>query len=168
MTAFSAEAVHHGIPRRSLSREEAEHVIDGVHELADDPFLRTSQRAIHARQAALFEVICCTTFPLAHLVALSLPSLIPWLDIKLTSDIGISHRFLSQRAIHSINRWKRLATLEGVISQKWVFHTLKPSTKPLSRTSAYLDLKAAAHVTCMEEPERVTMSAIRKALGYHP
>jgi len=149
---------------RRLSREEAEYVIDCAHELADDQSLGTSRRAIHARQAALLEVVCCTTFPMTKVVALSMPSLSPWTDIRLTSEVGVSHWFLNQRSIEAINRWKRLAALEGAYSSMWVFHSLMDGREPLSKRAGCRDLVDAAREASLEGPERVSPSSIRRAL----
>ncbi len=119
-----------------LSIDETEALLETAHTLAADASVGLYRQAGYARRAALFETLYASGMRISE--ALSLPSdaAPPGTRMLLVRGKGDKQRLvpLHDRAIEAISLWQKLASAySGRRQTQWLFHSVRNSTKPLTR-----------------------------------
>jgi integrase/recombinase XerD len=153
-----------------LSISETEALVETAHALAADPSVGLFRQASYARRAALFETLYASGMRISE--ALSLPSdaARPGTRMLMVRGKGDKQRLvpLHERAIEAIAHWQRLANAySGGKPTQWLFHSVRNSTKALTRQAALLEIKEAAAATGLAHPDRVSPHVLRHAFATH-
>ena len=153
-----------------LSIDETEVLLETAHTLAADASVGLYRQAGYARRAALFETLYASGMRISE--ALSLPSDAARSGTRmlLVRGKGDKQRLvpLHARAIEAVARWQGLAAeySRGTPTQ-WLFHSVRNSTKALTRQAALLEIKEAAVAAGLANPERVSPHVLRHAFATH-
>jgi integrase/recombinase XerD len=104
--------------------------------------------------------------------ALSLPSdaARPGTRMLLVRGKGDKQRLvpLHDRAIEAVAHWQKLArAYSGGKPTQWLFHSVRNSTKALTRQAALLEIKEAAVAAGLASPGRVSPHILRHAFATH-
>ncbi|MPR08154.1 tyrosine recombinase [Microvirga tunisiensis] len=153
-----------------LSIAETEALLETAHRLAADPSVGIYRQAGYARRAALFETLYASGMRISE--ALSLPSdaARPGTRMMMVRGKGDKHRLvpLHDRAIAAIADWQKLASqYSGGEPTQWLFHSVRNSTKALTRQAALLEIKEAAVAAGISSPDRVSPHVLRHAFATH-
>jgi integrase/recombinase XerD len=153
-----------------LSVRETEALLDTAHKLAADPSVGLYRQAGYARRAALFETLYASGMRISE--ALSLPSDVvrPGTRMLMVRGKGDKQRLvpLHDQAIEAIAHWQKLAAAySGGKPTQWLFHSVRNSTKALTRQAALLEIKEAAMAAGLANPDRVTPHILRHAFATH-
>jgi integrase/recombinase XerD len=153
-----------------LSVAETEALLETAHKLAADPSVGLYRQAGYARRAALFETLYASGMRISE--ALSLPSdaARPGTRMLMVRGKGDKQRLvpLHDRAIEAISLWQKLASAySGGRPTQWLFHSVRNSTKALTRQAALLEIKEAAVAAGLSNPERVSPHVLRHAFATH-
>jgi integrase/recombinase XerD len=153
-----------------LSIAGTEALLETAHRLAADPSVGHYRQAGYARRAALFETLYASGMRISE--ALSLPSDAAPLGTRmlLVRGKGDKQRLvpLHDRAIEAISLWQKLASAySGGRPTQWLFHSVRASTKALTRQAALLEIKEAAVAAGLAKPERVSPPVLRHASATH-
>ncbi len=153
-----------------LSIGETEALLETAHRLAADPSVGLYRQAGYARRAALVETLYASGMRVSE--ALSLPSdaAPSGTRMLLVRGKGDKQRLvpLHDRAIEAIAHWQSLAgAYSGGKPTQWLFHSVRNSTKALTRQAALLEIKEAAVAAGLASPERVSPHVLRHAFATH-
>ncbi|MFC5086694.1 tyrosine recombinase [Microvirga arabica] len=153
-----------------LSIAETEALLETAHRLAADPSVGLYRQAGYARRAALFETLYASGMRISE--ALSLPSDATPSSTRmlLVRGKGDKQRLvpLHDRAIGAITHWQKLASAySGGKPTQWLFHSVRNSSKALTRQAALLEIKEAAVAAGLASPERVSPHVLRHAFATH-
>jgi integrase/recombinase XerD len=153
-----------------LSIAETEALLETAHTLAADPSVGLYRQAGYARRAALFETLYASGMRISE--ALSLPSdaARPGTRMLLVRGKGDKQRLvpLHERAIEAIGHWQKLASAySGGKPTQWLFHSVRNSTKALTRQAALLEIKEAAVAAGLAHSDRVSPHVLRHAFATH-
>jgi integrase/recombinase XerD len=160
-------------PRRLpfvLSIDDTEALLETAHKLAADPSFGLYRQAGYARRAALFETLYASGMRISE--ALSLPSDAAPAGTRmlLVRGKGDKQRLvpLHDRALAAIAHWQKLAgAYSGGAPTQWLFHSVRNSTKPLTRQAALIEIKEAAVAAGLARPDRVSPHVLRHAFATH-
>ena len=63
--------------------------------------------------------------------------------------------------------WRSLAGELGVVSPKWLFHSVRDGSRPTSRSAAFRDVRETAEIAGLSRPQDVTPHVLRHAFATH-
>jgi integrase/recombinase XerD len=154
----------------ALSVAETEALLETAHRLAADPTVGLYRQAGYARRAALFETLYASGMRISE--ALSLPSdaARPGTRMLMVRGKGDKQRLvpLHDRSIEAISLWQKLASAySGGRPTQWLFHSVRNSTKALTRQAALLEIKEATVAAGLASPDRVSPHVLRHAFATH-
>jgi integrase/recombinase XerD len=153
-----------------LSIAETEALLETAHALAADPSVGLYRQAGYARRAALFETLYASGMRISEALSLQSDAAPPGTRMLLVRGKGDKQRLvpLHERATAAIALWQKLAhAYSGSKPTQWLFHSVRNSTKPLTRQAAVLEIKEAAVAAGLASPERVSPHVLRHAFATH-
>lgn len=152
-----------------LSIDETGRFLDTAHALAADGSLGLYRRAAYARRAALFEALYSSGMRITE--AVRLPASVLANNGKMFNIRGKGDKErmvpLGSRAIEAMRLWRSLAAEYGVVSPKWLFHSVRDGTKPTSRSAAFRDVRETAEMAGLARPDEVSPHVLRHAFATH-
>jgi integrase/recombinase XerD len=153
-----------------LSVAETAALLETAHTLAADPSVGLYRQAGYARRAALFETLYASGMRISEALALPSEAARPGTRMLMVRGKGDKQRLvpLHDRAIEAISLWQKLASAySGGRPTQWLFHSVRNSTKPLTRQAALLEIKEAAVAAGLASPDRVSPHVLRHAFATH-
>jgi len=152
-----------------LSVEEVDQLLSVAHERAADETGTLFQKASLARRAALFETLYATGLRVSE--AVKLHANVLKRKEKMISVVGKGNKErlvpLHDAARNAIRLWRERVDKYGSASEKWLFHSVRDGTAPLSRQSVNKDILEAAAEAGIANPHRVTPHVLRHAFATH-
>lgn len=74
---------------------------------------------------------------------------------------------LGSRAVEPMRLWRPLAAEYGVVSPKWLFHSVRDGSKHTSRSAALTDVRETAEMAGLAQPDEVSPHVLRHAFATH-
>lgn len=152
-----------------LSVEETARLLDTAHARSADPELTPFKRAVFARRAALFETLYASGMRVSEAVHLPISVLARNSESLIIRGKGNKERvvLLHDRSLDAMRLWRQLAEQYGTASAKWLFHRTTDGSKPLTRTSAFVEIKTAAREAGIGSWQHVSPHVLRHAFATH-
>jgi len=152
-----------------LSIAEVDRLLETAHVLAADPSDGPGRQAGYARRAALFETLYASGMRISEAIALPAKAIKPGTRALTIRGKGNKDRLvpLHDRAVEAILNWRRLAKANGMVSEQWLFHSVRDGSKHLTRQAALKEIKSAALAAGLRSPEKVSPHVLRHAFATH-
>ncbi|TKB08697.1 MAG: integrase, partial [Mesorhizobium sp.] len=123
----------------------------------------------YARRAALFEALYSSGMRITE--AVRLPASVLANNGKMFNIRGKGDKErmvpLGSRAVEAMRLWRSLAAEYGVVSPKWLFHSVRDGSKPTSRSAAFRDVRETAEMAGLARPDEVSPHVLRHAFATH-
>lgn len=153
----------------TISMEEVDRLLDTAHAKAADVSLSPFAQASHARRAALLETIYASGMRVSEAVSLTRAALADGARSIFIRGKGEKDRLvpIHARALSAIELWFRCAKAYGVTSEKWVFHSVRDGSRPLTRQASLAEIKQAALDANLRDPRKISPHKLRHAFATH-
>ncbi|MGM4892015.1 tyrosine-type recombinase/integrase [Tardiphaga sp. 839_C3_N1_4] len=152
-----------------MSMSDVERILDAAHALTAETRFGMLRQAGFMRRAALLETMYASGMRVSEAVALPADAIqADGCGVVIVGRSG-KRRWvpLNAKAIESIINWKRMATMAGLPTSEWVFHSLKHVDRHMSRGSAWLEIREIAATANLADAEKISPKALRHAFGAH-
>lgn len=152
---------------RTVSIDEVSRLLETAHDRASDTSGGLYAQAGLARRAALLETLYATGCRISEALALQ------YKDLRNNHAIivgkGGTERLImfNDRAREAIEFWRSLVIKYQPGSRIWIFHSTRRYDRPLTRNSAFKEIKDAAIQAGLSNPDRLSPHILRHAFASH-
>lgn len=152
-----------------LSQKEVDSLLAHVARAAEDTSASPFMQASLARRAAVIEILYASGMRVSEAVSLPGNALARNERYLLVKGKGGKERVvpLHEKAVEAARLWRARAAAYGVVSPKWLFHSVRSGARPLTRQAVYKDIRQAAAEAGIGSPEKVTPHVLRHCFATH-
>jgi integrase/recombinase XerD len=152
---------------RIPSQDAVSRLLDGANMRARDNSLGLYRQAGFARSAALLEILYASGMRVSEAVTLPADCLRNRQSFHVRGKGGKERIVLvHERSVEAVDQWRGLAKAYGSLSDKWLFHSVKSGSRPLTRQAALLDIKLAGEAVGIN-PAFLSPHKLRHAFATH-